>query len=205
MPPSFIAIRMSRAVVIGLCVMLIALIIGVLVGLIMRVGADQRLQDHEGTSDPAIRTTVVPAVSLHEPAPEFTLTAPSGETVTGETWAEQPYVLAFWASWCAPCVHMLDDIASLRGQEAIRSRIHITAVNVAEEPAAAAGFMSGRGWDIPLLFDRDGAAAGVFGVALLPAVIVVDQYGYVIDRLFDVAPPGTYAARLQGLLPKTHD
>ncbi len=135
------------------------------------------------------------------PVPEFTLYDPDGAEVTPTSWNGQPYVLVFWATWCAECQTVLDAILHVHREPPVHGRVALALVNVAENPAVAGTWARERRIDGPVLFDPQGIAATALGIGHVPAVVIVDEYGYVHDRLFGPITPQQYAARVGTALP----
>lgn len=156
----------------------------------------------------------VPVLALDEAAPEYVLYAPDGSEWTRDSW-EGPYVLVFWASWCAECAPFV----------AVASRVHaalggasgtfdgskpnpavgLAAVSVADSPGQAADFAARHRFTAPVLHDPAGDAASALGIGLLPAAVLVDEDGFVRDRLFGNVSEPLYTARLQAILPSPED
>ncbi|MFP2904919.1 TlpA family protein disulfide reductase [Pyxidicoccus sp. 3LFB2] len=88
------------------------------------------------------------------PAPPFTLTTLSGETVSLESLRGKPVVLAFWAPWCGVCKvesSNLSQLQSLAGDSA-----HVVSVAVAwDDEEAVRRYVQEQGVDYPVLLGDD--------------------------------------------------
>lgn len=107
----------------------------------------------------------------------------------------------FWSSWCAPCRRAMPRLDALR-REFRRDGFEVIGVNVDLEPDAARRFLERTRVDYPLAADPGGEAANRFGVAVLPALVVVDRRGIVQHALTGRAleAPGLLRSTLQDLL-----
>lgn len=92
-------------------------------------------------------------------------------------------VVAFWASWCEPCAEELPALARLRDRLAGRPFALLT-VNLGEAPGKAEALLAGLGLDLPVLLDRDQAAARAWGVGGLPMAFLVGPDGKVVGSRF---------------------
>lgn len=83
-----------------------------------------------------------------------------------------------------------------------RDGFEVIGVNVDLEPDAARRFLERTRVDYPLAADPGGEAANRFGVAVLPALVVVDRRGIVQHALTGRAleAPGLLRSTLQDLL-----
>lgn len=65
---------------------------------------------------------------LGERVPEFSFTLLNGKTITSESLKGKFYVFDFWASWCAPCVANLSQIASIENE--YKNKLSVFSINV---------------------------------------------------------------------------
>lgn len=115
-----------------------------------------------------------------------------------------PLVLGLVASRAASCTHDFDRLATIaRG----RPGLQVAAVVIGGSLADVRAVIRERGWRHPVGWDRDGALAALYGVAVCPYVTVVRAGGTVqgtlagpfsgaeLERLADAAIAGSRAAR----------
>lgn len=74
--------------------------------------------------------TGMPVPEVGEQVPAFTATTMDGRTLSAEKMKGKPYLLDFWASWCAPCVAKFPRLQAL--EEELSKELQIVAVNVDE-------------------------------------------------------------------------
>lgn len=197
--------RISRRTVLWLVLLLLAL--AALIAIWKFVAADGSSSALRSTGPSLFRigrpppdAVTMPVLSLDEAAPEFVLYTPGGDEWTPESWEETPYVLLFWASWCEECAEFVALAARVHTERTADS-VKVVAVNVAESASRAADFAARHGFKMPVLYDPAGDAAAAFGVGLLPAAVMVDEDGFVRDRLFGNVSESLYVARLQAVTP----
>lgn len=102
------------------------------------------------------------------------------EDVQGRAWklSEEKgkvVIVNFWATWCEPCraeMPTLEAMAELYGSD-----VRVLAVNYKERDTRVTQFARSAGVGLPLLMDRDGAAAARWGVKIFPSTIVVGRDG----------------------------
>ena len=124
------------------------------------------------------------ALAIDEPAPDFALTNLDGETVRLSDFRGKTVVLNFWASWCPPCREEMPEFQELwdeRGEDGSDDLVMLALDFLVQDTMAdARGFVEGRGFTFPVLFDTaDGSVADRYRVRGLPATFFIDSEGVV--------------------------
>jgi thiol-disulfide isomerase/thioredoxin len=83
-------------------------------------------------------------------------------------------LLAFWASWCAPCRRELPALAEWAKQH---PELTTVAINVDKTEDDADRFLSQVHVDLPVAYAPDAQALGQFGVQAMPTLFLVDGRG----------------------------
>lgn len=111
-----------------------------------------------------------PALSLpSQDGPRWDLSSARGKVV----------VLNFWASWCEPCRTEMPSL-ELLAQRHDAEGLLVLAVNFRETDAAVQRFLQTMPITLPILRDRDGAAARAFQVRVFPTTVLVGRDGRVV-------------------------
>lgn len=88
-------------------------------------------------------------------------------------------VVAFWATWCGPCLREMPALQALRARLA-DDNVEVLAVNYGEKPDRINRFLKKSGVaDLPILLDTDEEAARRWFVGNLPIAYAVDPGGTV--------------------------
>lgn len=108
--------------------------------------------------------------------PALQLPALDGQPWTLAAARGHPVLLNFWASWCEPCRAEMPSLQQLAAQHQGQG-LQVMAINYREGEAAVRRFLAGTGLALPVLYDRDGAAAKAFGVRTFPGTVGIDRQG----------------------------
>lgn len=108
--------------------------------------------------------------------PALTLPSWQGPAVSLAALHGRPVLINFWASWCAPCRTEMPSLELLATRfEA--DGLEVLAVNYRETDGAVRRYVEQTGITLPVLRDRDGAAAQAFGVRIFPTTVAVGRHG----------------------------
>jgi len=132
--------------------------------------------------------------------PAFELAGMDGSAWRLASARGRPLLLNFWASWCEPCRAEMPALQQLAREHAAGG-LQVLAVNYRETEGAVRRFIGATGLELPVLLDREGAAAKAFGVRIFPSTIAIDRRGqarFVVRGEFDWA--SAQAARWVGEL-----
>jgi cytochrome c biogenesis protein CcmG, thiol:disulfide interchange protein DsbE len=113
-------------------------------------------------------------------APDFQLTALSGEGVSLSDYKGKPVVINFWATWCGYCVEempLLQDIYDNRAGDGLM----VVAVNSGETTSQAKEFMQAYGYSFPVLLDRSQDVTIDYKIRGFPTTFFVDADGVIRD------------------------
>jgi thiol-disulfide isomerase/thioredoxin len=135
-----------------------------------------------------------------KPAPAFVLETTDGAAIDLEDLRGQVIVLDFWATWCGPCRKALPELHEL-AVWAAREQLPVTVltVNCFEVPQGpddspearlepAREFWKENGFTLPILMDYTDEVAKSYGVAGIPATIVIRSDGVVHAQHVGAAP-----------------
>jgi len=112
--------------------------------------------------------------------PTFELPDLAGETWQAPMLVGKPYIVNFWASWCAPCVHELP--AMNRAAEALLPEgVGMLAVNIGEGTVAVESFLNDIPIDFPVLLGNNLTLPN-WKVRGLPTTYVIGGDGKIIGE-----------------------
>ena len=109
-----------------------------------------------------------------------------------------PVVLAFFASWCGPCVAeqpALDAVA-----RRYLPRVAFVGIDMGEGAAQARGYLASLHVPYGAIVDSDGSLASAYGVAAPPSMVVVGPDGRVAASWIGGADLGRLGKELDSLL-----
>ena len=108
-------------------------------------------------------------------------------------------VLAYWATWCGPCVEEMPELSRLA--ERYRDQgLRVYAVIHDDDPATAAKWMRAHGVELPLLLDPGKHAWQAYQARGLPTAYVIARDGTLWHRQEGYEGPGHWEPRLQAAL-----
>ncbi|WP_018752213.1 TlpA family protein disulfide reductase [Paenibacillus sanguinis] len=115
-------------------------------------------------------------------APLFEAVDSEGSRISLAASQGKAVVLNFWASWCGPCVNELPLIERLAQEQA--SKVSVLFVNVGESRGTVNEFLTGHGFEFPVILDATGRIAELYGVTSLPTTYIIDPYGNIAQPIF---------------------
>jgi len=137
----------------------------------------QEGQGKDGADDP--RAKQLEELAITPQAPAIGLADLEGHVHEAEGFLGKVVVLAFWASWCAPCRREMPALQNLRAR--LRpDNIDVIAVNYGEKPQEISRFLRKVGVsELPVLLDADEEMAKRWYVGVLPIAYALDRKGVV--------------------------
>jgi thiol-disulfide isomerase/thioredoxin len=112
------------------------------------------------------------------PAPPISLPDRNGAVITLQSLRGRVVLLDIWASWCPPCRAAFPAYDALY-REYRDKGLDVLAVNVDEKRNAADGFLSGRDFQMRVLFDPKGTAPAGFNLRGMPTSYLLDRRGVI--------------------------
>jgi len=147
---------------------------------VLAVGAAWMVLTRPNESTPYYNTAPSPRIGFA--APDFTLDALDGTSLTLSDLRGRPVLLNLWASWCLPCRAEMPAIQKVY-QRQNADGVQIIGLNVTSQDseAAARSFAQEFGLTFPIVFDRDGSASASYELLGLPSTYFIDSQGIVRD------------------------
>jgi len=112
-------------------------------------------------------------------APDFTITADSGRTVSIPNFGGKLLVLNFWASWCGPCVEETPSLSAF-SEEYGDKGVVVLGISVDQDPNAYQKFV--ERFRPAFLVAHDRKIHEDFGTFIYPETYIIDSSGRVLKK-----------------------
>lgn len=109
-------------------------------------------------------------------APQVSLPDQSGKTVSLASMRGRVVLVDIWASWCPPCKAAFPAYEDLFQEYGARG-FDVLAVNVDAKRNAADEFLSGRSFQMHVVFDPKGETPAAFNLRGMPTSYLIDKRG----------------------------
>ena len=123
-------------------------------------------------------------VMAGDTAPEFTITADNGRSVSVPSFGGKLLVLNFWASWCPPCVQETPSLSRF-AQEFAGKGVVVLGVSVDKDEKAYHGFLDR--FHPAFLTARESKIHEDYGTFMYPETYIIDNRGKVVQKLAEAA------------------
>jgi len=137
-------------------------------------------------------------------APLFSVTTLDGQQVSLDQLAGKIVVMDFWATWCPPCRAAVPEFKELT-KKYPSSKLVLISFSADSDQQAWRDFISKHDMEWPQYWDRDGRIRSEFGVDAFPTYLVIDQDGFIRDRIVglneQLSVVGRLKQTLQAMLP----
>ena len=122
------------------------------------------------------------SVMISKSAPEFTLAALSGDTVSlADYRGKKTVVVSYWASWCGPCKVELPELREFyKRYHKADANFEILAISIDEQKADAEKYAAAEKLPFPVLFDPQSKTADAYSVEGIPTMFVIDKDGKIV-------------------------
>ena len=117
-------------------------------------------------------------------APDFTIKADNGRTVTLPNFGGKLLVLNFWATWCPPCVQETPSLSQFAATYANKGVV-VLGVSVDRDEKAYRAFL--RKFNPVFLTARENKLHEDYGTFMYPETYIIDAKGKVLQKLAEPA------------------
>jgi thiol-disulfide isomerase/thioredoxin len=117
-------------------------------------------------------------------APEFSIRADNGRTVSLPNFGGKLLVLNFWASWCPPCVQETPSLSQFAATYAPKGVV-VLGISVDKDENAYRGFL--RKFSPAFLYAREFKLHEDYGTYMYPETYIIDAKGKVLQKLAEPA------------------
>ena len=113
-------------------------------------------------------------------APDFELTAATGDTLRLSDLRGKAVILNYWASWCPPCRAEMPAFQAIH-QVYQDSGLVVLGINAAnqDDSIQAQEYIAEMNLTFPILYDASGTAQDLYAVSALPSTFFIDRAGII--------------------------
>ena len=133
------------------------------------------------------------SLEIGSAAPDFELTALTGETIRLSQFQGRPVLLSFGATWCPDCRAEAPLIEALHKSQ---PDLIVLLVDIKEEAGIVQGFADEFGITHPILLDQDGKVSEGYQVFAIPTELFIDKDGIVRAKIIEQVTPKLLAEYL---------
>ncbi len=133
------------------------------------------------------------SLAVGKPAPDFELTALTGETIRLSQFHGQPVLLSLGATWCPDCRNEAPLLVELHKAH---PELVILMVDSKESPEVIQPFADEFGITHPILLDQDGAVSKLYQVFAIPTDLFIDADGIIRAKLIESVTTELLAEKL---------
>lgn len=109
--------------------------------------------------------------------PNIKITTLKGKSVSikSQLSKDKVTVLAFWATWCVPCINELDAISDVYEDWQEETGVAIIAMSTDDSRTQKRikPMINGKGWDYQILLDKNQELKRALNITLIPHVVVL--------------------------------
>ena len=114
-----------------------------------------------------------------KPAPDFAQRSLKGELLSLENLRGQPFVINFWATWCAPCKVEHPVLQNVAAEYASKGISFVGVIHL-DSMAEAQKFLAKEGQNYPMIMDYNSVISKSYKVQGVPHTFVVNQHGTIV-------------------------
>ena len=133
------------------------------------------------------------SLAIGDAAPDFELTALTGETIRLGQFRGQPVLLSIGATWCPDC---RKEAPLLQELHKTHPELVILMVDSKEGPDIVRQFADEFGIAHPILLDRDGAVMELYQVFAIPTDLFIDAEGIIRAKIIESVTSQLLAEKL---------
>jgi peroxiredoxin len=121
-------------------------------------------------------------VSVGDSAPDFTITADNGRTITAANFGGRLLVLNFWATWCQPCVEEVPSLDQF-AKDMAGSGVVVLGVSMDKNPKLYRDFLTRSHVSFMTARDPDAKISADYGTFKYPESYIIDSKGKVVQKI----------------------
>jgi peroxiredoxin len=121
-------------------------------------------------------------VAAGDRAPDFTITADNGRTVSRSEFGGKLLVLNFWATWCPPCIQEMPSLDQFQKAFA-GSGVVVLGVSVDRSAQAYRAFVEKTKVAFLTARDPEARISAEYGTFKYPETYIIDRAGKVVQKI----------------------
>ena len=110
---------------------------------------------------------------VRQPAPEFAVKDLAGRSLSSASLHGKLVVIDFWATWCAPCLKELPELASWSDRLKDQKAVVFLSLNVTEDKDTVAAFVKSKQIAYPVYLGD--SLLGPYEVNAFPTKLIIDM------------------------------
>jgi cytochrome c biogenesis protein CcmG, thiol:disulfide interchange protein DsbE len=123
-------------------------------------------------------------VVVGDSAPDFSITADNGRTITASNFGGKLLVLNFWATWCEPCLQELPSLNEFQ-QRFAGSGVVVLGVSVDKDEKAYRDLLTRARLSFLTARDPDNKINTDYGTFKFPETYIIDSQGKVVRKIIN--------------------
>jgi cytochrome c biogenesis protein CcmG/thiol:disulfide interchange protein DsbE len=121
-------------------------------------------------------------VKAGDKAPDFSIKADNGKTVTARDFGGKLLILNFWATWCQPCVQEVPSLDLLQHQLGPKGLV-VLGVSEDKDPKAYQDFLARFRVTYMTARDPEVTIKPKYGTVQIPESYLIDTNGRVVEKI----------------------
>jgi cytochrome c biogenesis protein CcmG, thiol:disulfide interchange protein DsbE len=121
-------------------------------------------------------------VVVGDSAPDFSITADNGRTITTSNFGGKLLVLNFWATWCPPCIEELPSLNAFQRRFA-NSGVVVLGISVDKDEKLYRDFLAKARVSFLTARDPDNKINAEYDTLKFPETYIIDARGKVVRKI----------------------
>jgi peroxiredoxin len=126
-------------------------------------------------------------VVVGDSAPDFSITADNGRTVSASNFGGKLLVLNFWATWCPPCIEEIPSLNAFSERFAGKGVV-VLGISVDKDEKAYKDFLARNRVTFLTARDPENRINLEYGTVKFPETYIIDSSGKVLRKIISAQP-----------------